>query len=119
MGENNKITLKLTHVINVDRAGNEVKDELGSKSYFRDDSFALHQFCELMNNKMVSLKDRRAAVSLSEKSRDAFLISSNEIELNLEEAALLKKFLESENHSDITYRMGLMRTMEGLLEQLK
>lgn len=118
MGENNKITLKLTHIVNIDRVGNEVKDELGSKSYFRDDSFALHQFCELLTNKMISLKDRRAAVSLAEKSRNAFLLSANEIELDIEESALLKKFLEGDN-SDITYRMGLMRTMEGLLEQLK
>lgn len=119
MSENNNRKLKLVQIVNVDKEGKEVKDENGSVTYLRDDSFALFQLCEAINSKAITVKERRVAISLSDKSREAFLHSKDGIELSVDEAALLKKLLENEDNKDATYPMFFIRTMEGLLEQLR
>ncbi|HHT9124279.1 MAG TPA: hypothetical protein ACFYD6_00505 [Candidatus Brocadiia bacterium] len=115
----NTIKLKLTQIVNRDREGKEVKDNNGIRSCVRDDNLALYQLCEAINSKVLTVRERAIAVSLADKSREAFLTFKEEVELNTEEAALLKKLLENEENKDIVYPMFFIRTMVGLLEQLK
>lgn len=115
----NSIKLKLTQIVNVDKEGKEIKDKNDAVTYLRDDSFALYQLCEAINSKAITVKERRSAISLADKSRDAFLHGKDEIELNIDESALLKKLLENEDNKDTVYPLFFIRTMIGLLEQLK
>lgn len=116
---NLKVKLRLTQIVNLDRDGKEVKDRNGATGYIRDDCFALYQLCESINSKVITSQERRTAISLADKSREAFLQFSKEIKLNVDEASLLKKLLTNEDNKDVAYPMFFMRTMEGLLEQLK
>ena len=111
--------IKLQKIINKDRDGNDVKDVNGNVSYIRHDGIAFSQLINAVDSKIVAVSEYIDLLGLDDKSRDAAMKDLTEVELTVGEAALLKKLLNNPQNDKVSYPIFFIRTIHGLLEQLK
>lgn len=118
MGEN-KITLKLGQIANTSKDGKEVRDKEGNLTYIRHDAVALSQLLNAIDSKAVQVSEYKALLGLDDRTREALLNDKTEIELTVDESALLKKLLSNPQNDRVSFSLFHIRTIDAILEQLK
>ncbi len=114
------IKLKLNAVIDVDKNGIQFKDKEGNPLYCRNDCVALLQLLGLVDNRAVSVNEYMPLLSLYDKVKEAWRKESQEIELSIDESALLKKLLRNPgDDGKASFGIFHIRTINAILEQLK
>lgn len=125
------IKLKLEKIVNTDKNGKGVLDKEGSLTFIRYDVIALSQLLNAVDSKAVQVGEYKALLGLDDKVRNVLLSDrkevettievsmKNEIELTLDESALLKKLLNNPQNDRISFSLFHIRTISAILEQLK
>jgi hypothetical protein len=119
MSENNKIKLKLEKIVNTDKNGKNVKDREDNLTYVRHDAIALSQLINAVDSKTVTTGEYPAWIALDDKSREALNKDKSGIELTVDEASFLKKLFSNPQNDRVSLGVFHVRTIQGLLEQLK
>ena len=119
MSGDNKIRLKLEKIVNTDKDGKNVSDRDGNLTYIRYDAIALAQLLNTVNSKAIATNEYKALIILDDKNREELKRDSGEIELTVDEAALLKKLLSNPQNDGISFSLFHIRTINAILEQLK
>lgn len=119
MSENNKIKLKLEKIVNTGTDGKDIRDRDGNLAYIRYDVIALMQLLNAVNSKAVAINEYKTLIILDDKNREELKSDSGEIELTVDEAALLKKLLSNPQNDGINFSLFHIRTISAILEQLK
>ncbi|MFQ5834307.1 MAG: hypothetical protein ACE5HR_00075 [bacterium] len=117
--DNNKIKVKLEQIKNIDKDGKSIKDKEGNLIYIRHDAIALSQLINAVDSKVVATGEYPAWIALDDKSREALKQDRDEIELTVDEASFLKKLFSNPQNDRVTLGVFHVRTINGILEQLK
>lgn len=113
------IKLKLEKVVNTDKNGKEVKDGSGNLTHIRHDAISLSQLINAIDSKAVAVGEYKALISIDDKCREALKQDYPEIELTVDESALLKKLLSNPQNDRISFSLFHIRTIDAVLEQLR
>lgn len=113
------IKLKLEKIVNTDKDGKDIRDRDGNLTYIRYDTVALMQLLNAINNKAVTINEYKTLIMLDDENREELKRDSGEIELTVDEAALLKKLLSNPQNDGICFSLFHIRTISAILEQLK
>lgn len=121
--ESQKIVIKLSREAVLDKKGKEVIGPDKEIAYKRDDIIGLQSLLGRFDNRKHpgAMKLIRSVLNVQDKVRDAWLKDKKEIDLTLEEASFIKKYLEdiTDNEAkDNQLREFEMRTLVGVLDQL-
>ncbi|MGR3310671.1 MAG: hypothetical protein ACUZ77_07835 [Candidatus Brocadiales bacterium] len=114
-----KLKIKLRQVIDTGKNGSELKDREGNLIYDRNDTVALLQLLSAVNSRAIAVNEYKALVGLEDKLKETWRRDKPELELNVDESALLKKLLSNPQNDGISFRLFHIKTIHGILEQLK
>jgi len=102
-----------------------VKEKLKEKEavYRQHDSQALLQLSNLYDSKKHTFKDYKKFMRLRDKIEEAWITDKNKLEMSLDEATVLKSFLEElfdkDNKEKQTISVFIGRSIISILEQLE
>lgn len=115
------IKLKLQQIVDTDKNGVELKDKEGNLLYYRNDSVALLQLLSTVDNRSVNVNEYMHLLTIYDRVKEAWRKDAQEIELGIDEAALLKKIMSDPPQADGRVSFGIfhIRTINAMLEQLK
>lgn len=113
------IKLLLEQFVDTDKNGTELKDREGNLLYRRNDHIALLQLLNATDSRAIAVNEYKALLTLEDKIRGVWRKDGNEVELNLDESALLKKLFNNPQNDKISFSLFHIRTIQGLLEQLR
>lgn len=115
----NKIKINLERINSTDKDGKDIKDKEGNPIYLRHDGIALSQLVNAVDSRSIAISEYKDLIALDDRSREAVMHETEEIELSVGEASLLKKLFNNPQNDKISFTVFHMRTIQGLLEQLK
>lgn len=118
MTNGNKITLTLLKKPELDVEGKEIRDANNNIAYSQHDILVVNQLIKTINSTDLLEHEYKPLLCLEDKFKQAWLEDLDEISLNIDECALLKKIMK-----EVPVKSELksfhLRTIINLEEQLK
>jgi len=116
------VKIDMVREIVYDKKGKPLKDPQGETSYKREDYNGLMSLLNKYDSRLHDMKDLKMYLKLKDKLYEGWVKNKTQLELSVDEAAFLKKFLaeyKDRDGRDVPLKEFEMRTLVGILEALE
>jgi len=115
------VKIDMVREIMYDKKGKPLKDPQGEISYKREDYNGLMSLLNKYDSRLHDMKDLKMYLKLKDKLYEGWVKNKTQLELSVDEAAFLKKFLseyKDRDGKDVPLKEFEARTLVGMLEAL-
>jgi len=116
------VKIDMVKEIMYDKKGKPIKDPQGEISYKREDYTGLMSLLNKFDSRLHDMKDLKMFLKVRDKLYSGWTKDQEQLELSLDEAAFLKKFLseyKDKDGKDVPLKEFEARTLVGLLDALE